>query len=291
MPPDSGDDNAPPVARRGAGEARTEGLHLDDSASAGPAHALLARWKLLLQAARDHRLSRTHVAALGSVLDRMDKRTGIAWPAFETIAADACTARSSAAEAIARLCEFGYLVRAKSDGMRSNTYSMGDPTSPESRTVRRSNSPKARTGNSPESRTVDSPELRTAAVRELGLEPVRDSGPYLASLNLLHEPEKDGALSRDGEHPIWGTALRWLMESGKAEGAARAILGKALKQFGDDVALRECVDAGKRQHVVDPSTWLIAAGNARAKTRAAGGLVPRSTLSEDQMLAAMGAGT
>jgi hypothetical protein len=96
----------------------------DGNAGASQASTLVSRWRLLILASRDRQLSRTDVAVLGSVLDRMGQ-TATSWPGLSKISDDIGANRSSAVRAIARLCESGYLVRESGNARKSNTYSMG----------------------------------------------------------------------------------------------------------------------------------------------------------------------
>ena len=112
---------------------------------------LLARWKLAMQASCDSRLSRTDIAVLMAITNRINE-TGTAWPGLNLIAKDAKADRSTATRAVSRLCECGYLQRDSGDRTRSNVYRMGrcEVTPSRESTPRREATPKVGVGPHPE---------------------------------------------------------------------------------------------------------------------------------------------
>jgi hypothetical protein len=84
--------------------------------------SLVTRWRLLLEATRDSRLSRTDCAVLGAIFDRVNRETGECFPKLTTIAKIAKVADRSAPRSIAKLCGIGYLNRTSGNRDRSNRY-------------------------------------------------------------------------------------------------------------------------------------------------------------------------
>ena len=176
------DTGPPECSERAAENAQSwRAVHQKNTAERSDAHGLLARWQLLLLAAFDWRLSRADVAALAAILDRIDTRTGEAWPGLSKIASDAQIARSSAIRGIVRLCGLGYLEREQGNHNRSNRYRMGQPASSELRPSR-----KSAPGSEPATQGSSEPETNLVA----NLRPwvVASFGPEPASLNLPNEP-------------------------------------------------------------------------------------------------------
>lgn len=85
---------------------------------------LLIKWRLLLHAAQDPRLSAACLRALPAVLDRMNDRFEC-WPGYGRIATDARIDRRTATRAIDRLVELGYLTRNRRGHGVSNMYRIG----------------------------------------------------------------------------------------------------------------------------------------------------------------------
>lgn len=219
---------------------------------------LVRQWRALLAATRDPRLSRTDCAVMGAVLDRMDD-TGASWPSYETIAADAGIARSSAAEGVRRCKVIGHLVVEEGGRNRSNVYRLGTPNSPD---PERADSPESRTVDSPELRTVNSPESRTATVRNSGLQIVRDPGPEPASLNLLQEPEELSLTSlapADRFSEFWtayprkvgdGKKLRATWKARNLDAEAEKIIGNVRERVAHDRQWRD------KQFIPHPTTFI-----------------------------------
>lgn len=88
-------------------------------------YGLLVRWKLAQGASRDRRLSRTDVAVMMAILNRIDDQTGVAWPGLKCIASDARADRSSVVRSLGRLTSLGFLLRESGDRTKSNRYRMG----------------------------------------------------------------------------------------------------------------------------------------------------------------------
>lgn len=116
-----------------AGGASVEAKHVGDSESTPePANrldvhsdGLVARWRLLGTACCDPRLSRTDIAVLFVIVDRMDAKTGTSWPGLGTVATDARMSRSSAVRAVRDLVQHGYLQRDSGGPGTSNRYRLG----------------------------------------------------------------------------------------------------------------------------------------------------------------------
>jgi len=137
---------------------------------------LLARWKLVLAASRDARLSRGDVAVLAAILDRMND-AGVAWPGLGTVATDAGIARRTAVRSVTRLVDLGYLQRASGDRTTSNRYRMGTPR----------DEPVPRDGLAPRDEPV------TGVGTNLSLGVGTNSSPEPTHMNLPNEPEKPRA--------------------------------------------------------------------------------------------------
>lgn len=88
------------------------------------AGGLLAQWLLLGQATKDARLSRSDLAVLHSIADRIGDN-GKAWPSMTRIAADVGVDPRTATRSIKRLVETGYLVRQSGNRTTSNVYRLG----------------------------------------------------------------------------------------------------------------------------------------------------------------------
>ena len=85
---------------------------------------LLSRWNLLGLAARDAHLSRSDLAVLHAIADRVGD-TGTAWPSVRRIAEDARVDQRTVTRSINRLCESGYLIRQSGNFTSSNVYRLG----------------------------------------------------------------------------------------------------------------------------------------------------------------------
>ncbi|MCB1634797.1 MAG: helix-turn-helix domain-containing protein [Xanthomonadales bacterium] len=85
---------------------------------------LVARWRLLLAATRDDRLSQGALAVLGVILDRMGN-TGTAWPSITRIAIDSGVDRRTVTRALRMLNSLGYLDCERGTTTRTNTYRIG----------------------------------------------------------------------------------------------------------------------------------------------------------------------
>lgn len=202
---------------------------------------LVQRWHLLGAACRDARLSRTDIAVLFVIVDRMDAKTGLSWPGLGTVAKDAGINRSSVVRAVRDLVRLGYLVRDSGGPGRSNRYRMG------------------RCEPAPRGDAAPRREPAPGVGADLHLSLGADLHPESASLNLHHEPASQQRASRDADAaPVWTEALSWLTKSGMQEKQARSLIGKARKTLTDDQLLTLVRDA-KQQHIADPKAWLAAA--------------------------------
>lgn len=152
-------------------------------------HGLLARWRLVGQACTDDRLSRSDVACLWAIVDRIG-RDGVAWPSLNTVADEAKASRSTVVRAIAKLSEFGYLIRESGNRTASNRYRIGQASRP-------TDEPRC----TDEPRPTDEPSGRRSGEPFLGAE----VNPEPASLNLPTEPEKKRAVRRKDQ-----TYTEWL---------------------------------------------------------------------------------
>ncbi len=96
------------------------------SAKSGAAQhsKLLPRWELIGRAARDARLSRTDIAVLYVIANRIGD-SGTAWPSVRRIAHDAGVDQRTVSRANTRLCNCGYLVRKSGNFTNSNEYRLG----------------------------------------------------------------------------------------------------------------------------------------------------------------------
>jgi hypothetical protein len=86
---------------------------------------LLTRWQIMLNASRDPDTTKSDIAVFGAILERINSKTGAAYPALATIAEDAGVNRSTAVRSINRLVEFDYLRKKSGDRVRANTYKIG----------------------------------------------------------------------------------------------------------------------------------------------------------------------
>ena len=87
---------------------------------------LLAKWQLLLLASTDADVTKADMAVLGYVLNCINSRTKIAFPALTTIATSARIDRATAIRSIRRLEEFDYLRKKSGDRRHANEYRMGE---------------------------------------------------------------------------------------------------------------------------------------------------------------------
>lgn len=85
---------------------------------------LLTRWNLLGRAARDAHLSRSDLAVLHAIADRIGD-TGTAWPSVRRIADDANADKRTVTRSIGRLCDCGYLIRKSGGFTTANVYRLG----------------------------------------------------------------------------------------------------------------------------------------------------------------------
>lgn len=85
---------------------------------------LLPRWKLIGRAACDARLSRSDIAVLYVITDRIGD-TGTAWPSVRRIADDASADPRTVTRSINRLCDCGYLLRKSGGFTTANEYRLG----------------------------------------------------------------------------------------------------------------------------------------------------------------------
>jgi hypothetical protein len=85
---------------------------------------LLSRWNLLGRAARDAHLSRSDLAVLHAIADRIGD-TGTAWPSVRRIADDARVDPRTVTRSINRLCDCGYLLRQSGSFTTANVYRLG----------------------------------------------------------------------------------------------------------------------------------------------------------------------
>lgn len=99
-------------------------LAVSDQSGATSPNSLLARWKLLGRAVRDSRLSRSNLAVLHAITDRIG-HSGTAWPSIERIARDTSADKRTVSRSIDRLCRYGYLHRQSGSFTTSNVYRLG----------------------------------------------------------------------------------------------------------------------------------------------------------------------
>lgn len=90
---------------------------------------LLIKWRLVLAAVRDQRLSGAALRALPAVLDRMNDQLEC-WPGYGRIAEDTGIDRRTATRAIDRLVELGYLEKQSRGNRVSNLYRIGKLSAP-----------------------------------------------------------------------------------------------------------------------------------------------------------------
>lgn len=115
-------DAAGPAVAGAASELKSNVVAIKSGAAVSG--TLLTRWKLIGRAARDARLSRSDVAVLYAVADRIGE-TGTAWPSVRTIADDAGADPRTVTRSINRLCGYGYLFRQSGGFTTSNKYRLG----------------------------------------------------------------------------------------------------------------------------------------------------------------------
>lgn len=92
---------------------------------------LLTKWRLVLHAVPDHRLTGSDLRVLVAILNRINKETGNAHPGFSRIATDAGVSRRAVNYSVNRLAELGYLIRTRREKLQSNLYAIGTPSEPE----------------------------------------------------------------------------------------------------------------------------------------------------------------
>ena len=144
---------------------------------------LVAKFRLLKAASTDSRLTAgADFKVLIAVLDRMGDDLQ-SWPGFGRIAEDTGTTRRTVISAVNRLVDFGYLVKIRGTGRRSNRYSLGS--------VETDTSAKIDT-----SADIDtSAKVDTGVVQESSPSVVQKSAPELVSLNQSQELGKRAAPS------------------------------------------------------------------------------------------------
>ena len=239
---------------------------------------LVARWKLLLTASCDSRLSRTDVASLGAVLDRVNDQ-GIAWPSLARISDDCRAARRTVSRSISRLVELGYLVRESGDRTTSNRYLMGrgsDELAPSGESVPRDELVPSDRGESvPTVGTNSSPGVGT------------NSSHKPASLNLLNEPAQLNQSTGDGFAAFWTAYPRRVSKPAAAKAWKAKKLDQYLEAILEDIERRKA-DAGQwtePKFIPHPATYL----NQRrwedewTPTRKPAGAITRDTRSEKEL--------
>lgn len=99
----------------------------DQSVQDGPKkeNVLLAKWQLMLCASVDPALTKSDIAVLAYILNSINSRTKIAFPALTKISERAYVDRGTATRAIKRLEQFDYLRKKPGDRVKSNEYRMG----------------------------------------------------------------------------------------------------------------------------------------------------------------------
>ena len=153
--------------------------------------SLLARWQLAKAASTDGRLSRSNIAVLISILDRLNGGTGEAWPGKAAIAKDALVHEATAKDGVRRLVALGYLARESGGKGQSNRYRIGTaPTGGELATSRRVAPPRRCESASP---------VGVKRLRKGGVNP----GPEHTELNLLNEPAETNLLKTGGFAGFW----------------------------------------------------------------------------------------
>ena len=250
-------------------------------------YGLLVRWKLAQSASRDRRLSRTDLAVMMAILDRIDDATGIAWPGLKRIAIDANADRSSVVRSLGRITECGYLLRESGDRTKSNRYRMGrcEVTPSCEATPRRAAAPTGRC------------ELAPGVGANLRLGVGANSHPELAYKNPPIEPTQLNPL-------VSGFAEFYAAYPNKVSGAKAAAAWRSKRLDAEAEAILADVKASTalggrwsntdRKFIPHPTTYL----NGRrwedewAPTHVVPltGRLPRDTRSEDELEAANLAG-
>lgn len=234
---------------------------------------LVSRWRLVQSASVDSHLSRTDLAVLIAVLDRMNDQ-GVCWPGLGRIASDTGAARSSAVRSVKRLTDRGYLLR-ESGGRRAaetNRYRMGEcaPTS--------SCEAAPRSGAAPRCNPVLGVDASSRPHVGANLR------PELASGNLSHEPVSE---TRAAPRPIdlLGDAQKFLVAAGTKPESADKAIGKLRRVVGQDEAL-EVIGQLLATRPTSPNSYIWGVIRSREKPPRSMGVVPRDCrTNEEQRLA------
>ena len=80
------------------------------------------KWKLLSKAMLDPALTHADNKCLLNILERYNKKTGIAWPSFKRLADDLDLTKRRAKSSIRRLVEYGYINKVSGTRTTSNIY-------------------------------------------------------------------------------------------------------------------------------------------------------------------------
>lgn len=227
-------------------------------------HGLLNKWKLTRAASTDSRITRGDLAVLMQILDQMND--GEAWPGLSYIARAVRIDRSNVVRGVKRLVDSGYLVRESGNHRRSNRYRMGAPT--------RCSTATRRAGASS---GTHAPSAGAGAHHGVGvathLEPAYQNPPK--------KPDSASPLPS-----VWSDGVKLLTDPGTQEPDARAAIGKARKELGEDGA----VDLVMHMLAVRPTaprSYLYGAIQRRLSTkRADKWRLPRDRPSDDDLVAA-----
>lgn len=88
-------------------------------------NVLLAKWRLLLLASTDPDVTKSDLAVLAFILDSINRKTKIAFPALTRISKHARVDRGTATRSIKRLEQLEYISKKSGDRVRANEYRMG----------------------------------------------------------------------------------------------------------------------------------------------------------------------
>jgi hypothetical protein len=232
---------------------------------------LLSHWRLTQAASQNRALSRTDVAVLMVVLNRINTaadsaKHGAAWPSLRTIATDASVDRSSATRSIRRLVHTGYLLRESGNRTKSNTYRVG--------LGRCEPAPRCK------------PAPRCEPARGVGANLPSKVGanlrPDLAYKNLpIESTPSTEANASDAARPVdlWTDGIALLTSTGTKREQAGATIGKLRKELGEDEAVKVIAQM-LAIRPTGPRAYLHGVIKYRTKGMQAGRL-PKDSRSED----------
>jgi len=216
--------------------------------------------RALIRVACNPKLARGDVAVFSQILAHVNRKSGTAWPGIDRLSELCCVSRHTMINTIKKLEATDEINIVRVEG-RSNEYR------PTLTSAAECTGAVDCTGAA-ECTDQCSPATQTSAVQQH--EPVQPAAPELA-LELALEPAKElaekNARAARPEYPLFESGLRYLIETGSKDRAAKSFLGLLRSKVGDAEACRLVAEA-ERQRILDPRAWLSAAMK-RAKSSVA----------------------